>query len=89
MLFGKHVNRYYLKYAPLLLFGLLALVIVDYFQLKIPEFYRMIVNGMNTGSVTLEGGTTPFTIDFLLDEVCLPMIFTILALVAGRFVWRI
>ena len=26
MIFGKHINRYYLKYAPLLLLGLAALM---------------------------------------------------------------
>ena len=89
MIFGKHVNRYYLKYAPLLFLGLLALVLVDYFQLKIPEFYRMIINGMNSGSVSQGGSDAVFDLNFLLDEICLPMIITILIMVAGRFAWRI
>ena len=37
MIFGKHINRYYLRYSPLLLIGLLALGTVDYLQLVIPE----------------------------------------------------
>ena len=37
MIFGKYINRYYLKNAPLLLLGLAALVLVDFFQLKVPE----------------------------------------------------
>ena len=90
MIFGKHVNRYYLKYAPLLLAGLFALLVVDYFQLKIPEFYRMIVNGMNGGSVDLGNGSVAvFDMQFLLDEICLPMILTIFAMVISRFAWRI
>ena len=36
MIFGKHINRYYLKYAHFLLLGLVALVAVDYLQLEIP-----------------------------------------------------
>ena len=40
MIFGKHINRYYLKNAALLLLGLAALVLVDFFQLKVPELYR-------------------------------------------------
>ena len=28
MIFGKHINRYYLRYAPLLLLGMAALVMV-------------------------------------------------------------
>ena len=39
MIFGKYINRYYLKNAPLLLLGLAALVLVDFFQLKVPELY--------------------------------------------------
>ena len=38
MLFGKHINRYYLKYAPLFILGILALVAVDVIQLFIPEY---------------------------------------------------
>ena len=89
MIFGKHINRYYLKYAPMLLLGVLALLAVDYFQLEIPELYRMVINGVNDGRVVLGGEIYDFDLDFLLDRICLPMIFTILALVVGRFAWRI
>ena len=89
MIFGKHINRYYLKYAPMLLLGVLALLAVDYFQLEIPELYRMVINGVNDGRVVLGGEIYDFDLNFLLDRICLPMIFTILALVIGRFAWRI
>ncbi len=48
MIFGKHINKYYLKYGPLLLLGIAALIVVDIAQLKLPELYRMVFNGMNT-----------------------------------------
>ena len=89
MIFGKHINRYYLKYAPILLLGILALLAVDYYQLEIPELYRMVINGVNEGFVTVDGVRCEFNLDFLLDRICLPMIFIILALVLGRFLWRI
>ncbi len=89
MLFGKHINRYYLRYLPALLFGILALVLVDYMQLVIPEFYRSLVNGLIDGTVTTDGVTVPFDMDYLLDQICLPMIFVILSIVLGRFLWRI
>ncbi|MCC8045746.1 MAG: ABC transporter ATP-binding protein/permease [Clostridiales bacterium] len=89
MIFGKYINRYYLKNGPLLLLGVAALVLVDYFQLLVPEMYRIVVNGVNTGQVEIDGILVDFTLDVLLDEVCLPMIFTILALVVGRFLWRV
>ncbi len=89
MLFGKHINRYYLRYAPMLILGLVALIVVDYFQLLIPEIYKSVINGINDGFVVVDGVTHEFNIEFLLDKVCLPMIFVIVALVVGRFAWRI
>lgn len=90
MLFGKHINKYYIKYAPLLLFGIIALVAVDYLQLLVPELYRITINGMNTGLVTdASGAPVPFDMSRLLDTVCLPMIRIIIGMVLGRFLWRI
>jgi len=85
LIFGKHINKYYLRYAPMLILGILALVLVDYMQLVIPELYRMVINGIDTGFV--DGAA--FDMDFLLDKICLPMIFVIVAMVIGRFLWRI
>ncbi len=89
MIFGKHINRYYIRYLLALLLGMLALVMVDYFQLIIPELYKMVINGMNTGSVEVNGVVRTFDMDFLLDEICLPMIIIIIVMVIGRFLWRI
>ncbi len=90
MLFGKHLNKYYLKYSAILLLGIFALVMVDYFQLTVPELYRTVVNGLNDGVVTLADGTVrDFDMTFLLDEICRPMIFIIVVMVIGRFLWRI
>lgn len=89
MIFGKHINRYYFKYAGWLLLGLLALVVVDWFQLVIPNMYQMVINGMNTGFVEVDGVQKVFDLDFLLDEVCMPMVGIILAMVFGRFLWRV
>ena len=89
MIFGKHINRYYLRYLPLLILGLLALLIVDYMQLVIPELYRNVINGIKTGSVTVDDVTYAFDIDFLLKQICLPLLFVIFAMIFGRFLWRI
>ena len=89
MVFGKHINRYYAKFAWLLLLGLVALVAVDYVQLEIPELYQMIVNGMNRGIVTVDGVDQVFDMTFLLDRICMPMVWIILAMVTGRFAWRV
>ena len=89
MLFGKHINRYYLKYLPMLLLGVAALTMVDYMQLLVPELYRMVINGINEGAVEIDGVLHTFNMDFLLDHICLPMIYIILSMVLGRFLWRI
>ena len=89
MIFGRHINRYYLRYAHWLLFGLLSLVAVDYLQLIIPNLYQMVINGVNDGSVLVDGVLVPFDMDFLLDRICVPMLAVILAMVACRFLWRI
>ena len=89
MIFGKHVNRYYLRYAPLLLLGSFALLLVDYMQLVIPKLYRIVINGIKTGQVEMDGAVHSFDMEFLLDEVCLPLLFVILGMVVGRFLWRV
>ena len=89
MIFGKHINRYYLRYALPLLLGLVSLVAVDWFQLEIPKLYRMVINGMNTGAVESNGGTVPFDMDFLLEKICLPLCLVIAVVVTGRFLWRV
>ncbi len=89
MIFGKHINRYYARYALYLLTGLLALYAVDYLQLEIPALYQMVINGLNDGQVFYQGSVHVFDMDFLLDTICMPMVKVILAIVFGRFLWRV
>ncbi|MBR3016572.1 MAG: ABC transporter ATP-binding protein [Clostridia bacterium] len=89
MIFGKHINRYYLRYGGMLLLGLATLVAVDYLQLVIPNLYQMVVNGVNDGKVMFNGTETVFDMDFLLHQICMPMVWIILAMVFGRFLWRV
>ena len=89
MIFGKHINKYYLKYAPQLILGAIALILVDYVQLIIPELYRMLINGLNDGQVLFRGTMTPFNTAFLLDRICLPVVFVVIVMVIGRFLWRV
>ena len=86
MIFGKHINRYYVKYAGWLIVGLASLVLVDFLQLEIPKLYRMVINGMNMGYVVLDGVSVPFNMDFVLDEICMKMVKIVLTIVFGRFV---
>ena len=89
MIFGKHINVYYRKYALALLTGLLALFTVDYLQLKVPEIYQLVINGLNQGYIVENGVQVPFDMAFLLDRICMPMVGIILAIVFGRFLWRV
>lgn len=89
MIFGKHINRYYLRYAHWLIMGVLTLLMVDYLQLEIPRLYRIVLNGMSGDLVEIGGTLVPFDLDVLLDQVCMPLVGIILAIVAGRFLWRI
>ena len=89
MIFGKYINRYYFKNVPVLLLGLLALLMVDYIQLLIPQFYRLVINGVNLGQVVVNGQPLPFTKEVLLQHICLPMIWIVVLMVIGRFLWRI
>ena len=89
MIFGTYINRYYLKNAPVLLLGLAALLTVDYIQLLIPRLYRLVINGVNLGQVVVDGQTVAFGKEVLFQHICLPMIYIIILMVLGRFLWRV
>ena len=89
MIFGKHINRYYLKYALWLLAGLAALATVDYLQLEIPKLYRTLINGMNSGVVEYGGMQESFTMAFVIDKICMPMVGIMSVIIVGRFLWRV
>lgn len=89
MIFGRHINRYYLRYGPFLFFGMIALIAVDYLQLIIPNLYQMVVNGINDGYAIQDGVQKVFDAQFLMRQILMPMVYVILSIVAGRFVWRL
>ena len=89
MIFGKYINRYYLKHLGVLLLGILALLLVDYFQLKTPELYNLVLTGIQEGVVEIDGVVVPFDMQCVLDNVCAPMILIILVMLVGRFLWRV
>ena len=89
MILGKHINRYYLRYAPMLLLGLIALMGVDYLQLEIPALYRMVLQGMENGFVKIDEVVYNFDMNFVLDYICMPMVRVIVLIIIGRFLWRI
>ncbi len=89
MVFGKHINRYYIKYAPMLLLGSVALLFVNYVQLIIPNLYGLVINGMKDGFAIVDDVPYAFDMTFVLDRICRPMLVVIIIMVIGRFLWRI
>ena len=89
MIFGKHINRYYLRFLPLMILGLIALIAVDYLQLEIPGLYQMVINGINKGYVIVDGEPVKFSLSVLVEHICMPMVWVILLIVLGRFLWRV
>ena len=87
MILGKHINRYYLRYAHMLILGLIALVAVDYLQLEIPALYRMVLQGIGDGFVTVDNVRYTFDMDFVLDFICLPMVQVIILIIIGIEIW--
>ncbi len=68
---------------------MIALIAVDYLQLIIPNLYQMVVNGINDGYVIQDGVQKVFDAQFLMRQILMPMVYVILSIVAGRFVWRL
>ena len=79
MLLGKYINKYYLKYIWLYLIGVAGLVVVDWFQLLLPEYLGKIVDLFDGGSVDTSA----------LNEVVVGVIFVALVLFLGRVMWRL
>lgn len=79
MIFGKTINKYYLKYFYLYLLGIAALVLVDYFQLEIPVLTGALIDGLDSGAFLRS------------DLVALVLELSLIAavIVVGRFLWRL
>lgn len=79
MVFGKTINEYYKKYWAYFLTGVVFLIIVDYAQLEIPVFFRQIIDGLNSGSITEAG----------IIENVINIVIAAAIIIGGRFLWRI
>ena len=81
MLFGKYINKYYVKYSWILIIGIIALILVDIAQLKIPEIYSYIIDGLNGKGIPLDKPT--------LLSLCNDMFMIVFVMVIGRMIWRL
>jgi len=78
MIFGRVINKYYLKYAHLFLIGIAALLLIDYIQLEIPIITGRLIDGLNDGTMDKAG---------IASMVGLIAKYVVIIII-GRFVWR-
>ena len=79
MLFGKNINKYYIKYLHYIIIGIIALIFVDVYQLKIPEIIGNIVDDIKEKTLTAE----------MIITYTKQMAFVVLVMFLGRFAWRV
>ena len=79
MLFGKYINKYYLKFGWLFLIGLIGLVAVDVFQLVIPEYLGKLVDMFDSNAVDKNA----------LKEIIIGVMVVAVVMFFGRIMWRL
>lgn len=82
MLFGRYINKYYLKYAIFFIIGVAALVAVDVAQIFVPEFLGNVVDLLKDGTLTSEEQTK--MISMIIATLVVAGVMMI-----GRVLWRI
>ncbi|MDE7264495.1 MAG: ABC transporter ATP-binding protein/permease [Anaeroplasmataceae bacterium] len=86
MIFGKYVNKYYGKYFLFFLFGLLALLAVNWFQLEIPRICGEILDGI--GEKAQNDPTSLFNNPEGIRRLMIELGIIALIMFVGRFLWR-
>ena len=79
MLFGKYVNRFYIKYFWHFFLGVLLLVFVDVIQLYVPELVGNLTKLYEAGQLT--------SVD--IDKAGLTILLIAFGMFVGRFAWRV
>ena len=80
MLFGKHVNKFYKKYFWFFFLGIVALIVIDYFQLMIPEIFGDLIDATEDGSI--------FNNLNILNNAVMWIGIIAIIMFCGRFTWR-
>ena len=84
MIVGKNVNKFYKKYWYFFLLGILALVLVNYFQLLLPKLTGEIITGLSDENLA-KGLLT----EERLQEILQTLLIVLAVMFSGRFLWRI
>ena len=82
MLFGKYINKYYLRYAIFFIIGVAALVLVDIAQTYVPKYLGEVIDLLSDGPLT------PESKERILYIVIATLIVAAIMMV-GRVTWRI
>lgn len=77
MIFGKYINKFYIKYLLFFIIGLIALVAVDWVQLEIPEILGNLVDDIGSG----------VAIDVM--RIAKEVVIVALIMSLGRVIWRL
>ena len=85
MLFGRYINKYYLKYAIFFIIGIAALVLVDIAQLFAPQYLGEIVNILT--ELDTSSGMPP-EIKSRLIYIIIATIVIAAVMMVGRMIWR-
>jgi len=79
VIFGKTINKYYVRYLHLFILGIIALVIVDYVQLEIPGLTASIIDGVQMNTIDESG----------IFQVVMTIAIYAIIIIVGRFLWRV
>ncbi len=82
MIFGKHINKYYIKYGIPLFLGILVLLVVDWYNIRIPRLFGEFIDNLEAALIN------PFT-NKMLWTFIMEVSQVVLIITVGRFLWRI
>ncbi len=85
MIIGKFINKYYLKYAIYFILGIIALIVVDYSQLRLPEIYGEIIDSLK---LFQDDSSLGEKIISSLNGYTFELVRLALIMFIGRFTWR-
>ncbi len=83
MLFGRYINKYYLRYAIFFIIGVAALIVVDVAQLFVPEYLGEVVDILNDSGGSLTEEMTNRLIFIIIATVVIAAV-----MMLGRMLWR-
>lgn len=86
MIFGKYVNKYYLKYWFFFILGFIALLAVNWFQLEIPRICGQILDGI--GDEARNDPNSIFNNPEQINDLMMYLGIIAIIMFSGRFLWR-